>query len=217
MCHVSAVKHVWQAYGAVLVGSVIALPPAVVMVWGLVAWRCGRGLSRAIAVRRSVAEVAVVVGTAPWLFMAMQPSATGHRHVNLLPLHDLLTVHPSALTVQIVGNLLEFAAAGCFLTIRFRAVAPIPRVLAAAAVCSTPLESLQYALNIGRVSCGRHTDQRSRGRHRRHPLVTLVETASSPVMLRVSRGGLALTLPWRETPDCWHERGIVVDRNVLSG
>ena len=152
MCHVGAVEHVWQAYGAVLVGSVIAIPPAVVMVWGLVAWRCGRGLSRAIAVRRSVAEVAVVVGTAPWLFMTMQPSAAGHRHVNLLPLHDLLTVRPSALTVQIVGKLLVFAAAGCFLPIRFRAFASIPRVLTAAAVCSTAIESLQYALNIGRVS-----------------------------------------------------------------
>lgn len=145
-------EHVWQAYRVVLVCSAMALPPAALLVWGLVGWRRWHGLTRASAIRRSVAEVATVVGTVPWLFMTMQPNAAGHRHVTLQPLHDLLSVHPSALTVQIVGNLLVFAAAGFFLPIRLRAFASVPRVLAAAAVGSTAIEVLQYVLNIGRVS-----------------------------------------------------------------
>lgn len=142
---------VWHSYGVVLICSVIALAPAALVVSGLVAWRRRRGLPHAIAIRQSVAEVASVVGTVPWVVMTMRPSATGRRHVNLRPLHDLLSVHPSALTVQVVGNLLVFAAAG-FLPIRFRAFASVVRVTAAAAAGSTVIEILQYVMNIGRVS-----------------------------------------------------------------
>lgn len=152
MCHGGAVGYVWHAYGVVLVCSVIALPFAAVAIRGLVSWRRRRGLSQALSVRRSVAEVSAVVGTAPWLFMTMQPTATGHRQVNLQPLQDVLGVRPEALTVQVVGNLLVFAAAGFFLPIRFRALASVRRVLVAAAVCSVVIEILQYVLDIGRVS-----------------------------------------------------------------
>ena len=72
-----------------------------------------------------------------------------------MPLRDLVVVvaaGPVTATVQIVGNLLVFAALGFFAPIRFAALASVPRILALAAGCSVLVEVLQYVLRLDRVS-----------------------------------------------------------------
>lgn len=67
----------------------------------------------------------------------------GPRRVNLVPLHDLLTLAPRDLV---------FAAVGLLLPVRFDARTPTVAVTAAAA--SAAVETLQYVLALGRVSTG---------------------------------------------------------------
>jgi glycopeptide antibiotics resistance protein len=54
--------------------------------------------------------------------------------------------------VGIGGNLLIFAALGCFAPIRFAALASVPRILALGAGCSIAVETAQYVLRLDRVS-----------------------------------------------------------------
>ncbi|MEU8068870.1 MULTISPECIES: VanZ family protein [unclassified Micromonospora] len=139
--------------GVVLV-TVAALPAAALAVW-LLARRRGAG---AAVWRRSVAEVGIVYGTAPWVWMIMLPGERAGAvpgRVSLVPLRDLLTVlasGPLTVTVQIVGNLLVFAALGFFAPLRFAALASVPRILALAAGCSVVVEVAQYVLRLDRVS-----------------------------------------------------------------
>jgi len=134
----------------VVVITVFALPPAGLAVW-LLARRRGD-------VRRSLAEVGIVYGTVPWVWMILLPNRggdPGDPRVNLIPLRDLVDVvaaGPVTATVQIVGNLLVFAALGFFGPIRFAALASVPRVLALAAAGSILVETLQYVLRLDRVS-----------------------------------------------------------------
>jgi glycopeptide antibiotics resistance protein len=75
--------------------------------------------------------------------------------VSLVPLRDLLTIlagGPLTVTVQIVGNLLVFAALGFLAPLRFAALASVPRILALAAGCSVLVEAAQYVLQLDRVS-----------------------------------------------------------------
>jgi glycopeptide antibiotics resistance protein len=75
--------------------------------------------------------------------------------VSLVPLRDLLTIlagGPLTVTVQIVGNLLVFAALGFLAPLRFAALASVPRILALAAGCSVLVEAAQYVLRLDRVS-----------------------------------------------------------------
>ncbi|MCW3820281.1 VanZ family protein [Micromonospora sp. DR5-3] len=55
-------------------------------------------------------------------------------------------------TVQVVGNLLVFAALGFFAPLRFAAFASVPRILALAAGCSVLVEAAQYVLRLDRTS-----------------------------------------------------------------
>jgi glycopeptide antibiotics resistance protein len=52
----------------------------------------------------------------------------------------------------IAGNLLVFAALGCFGPMRFAALASVPRVLSLGAGCSALVETAQYVLRLDRVS-----------------------------------------------------------------
>ncbi|MBQ1069920.1 MULTISPECIES: VanZ family protein [Micromonospora] len=138
--------------GVVLV-TVAALPLAALVVW-LLARRRGGGP----AWRLSLAEVGIVYGTAPWVWMIMLPgdgAGVVPGRVSLVPLRDLLTVlasGPLTVAVQIVGNLLVFAALGFFGPMRFAALASVPRILALAAGCSVLVEVAQYVLRLDRVS-----------------------------------------------------------------
>ncbi|HEV2086915.1 MAG TPA: VanZ family protein [Cryptosporangiaceae bacterium] len=141
---------IWRTYGDVLVAFAAVLPFAAAVVWALTRWRRRRGVPAAF--RLSAAEVGIVVGTAPWIWMTMRPDPGGERRFHLVPLLDLLALDLDAVVVQVVGNLLVFAALGFFLPMRWPAFASFWRVVAVAAVGSSVIESLQYALDLGRVS-----------------------------------------------------------------
>lgn len=139
--------------GVVLI-TVAALPLAALVVWALARRRSVTGTAVAWAWRRSLAEVAIVYGTVPWVWMTMLPggrSGAVPAQVSLVPLRDLLMVlagDPVKATVQVVGNLLVFAALGFFAPLRFAALASVPRILALAAGCSVLFETAQYILPL---------------------------------------------------------------------
>lgn len=139
----------WQIWVGTVNGvaliAVVALPLAAMAVWALARRRRAAGTTSAW--RMSLAEVGIVYGTVPWVWMIM---LAGDRAgaVSLVPLRDLLTMAPG----QIVGNLLVFAALGFFAPLRFTELASVPRILALAAGCSVLVETAQYVLPLNRVS-----------------------------------------------------------------
>lgn len=135
---------VWRAWGDVLVACAAGLPLAAAAVWLLVRLRPRR------PVRFAVAEVLLVGGTLPWLWMILTPDPAGSRRLCLVPLHDLATLAPRDAVVQIGGNLLVFAALGALLPVRFPV--GLPTVLWLAATASAGVELAQYLLDLHRVS-----------------------------------------------------------------
>jgi VanZ family protein len=105
------------------------------------------------AARSAFAEVFIILGTLPWLWMTMTPDPSHHRGRNLVPLRDLRNQFDVGLEfafVQITGNLLVFAALGFGLMIRFR-LRPVA-VLAIGVTGSVAVESLQWFLDLGRFT-----------------------------------------------------------------
>lgn len=101
--------------------------------------------------RTALADVGMVYGTVPWVWLTMLPGSHAGAvpgRVSLVPFRDLVSTSPP----QIVGNLLIFAALGFFAPIRFRAFASVRRVLLLAACCSTLIEVSQYVFRLDRVS-----------------------------------------------------------------
>jgi hypothetical protein len=134
--------------GVVLM-MLVGLPLAAGAVWALAL--CRRAAGVASAWRMSVAEVGMVYGTVPlvWLTLLPGPGAgVVPGRVSLLPLRDLVTMGP----IGIGGNLVIFAALGFFAPIRFAALASVPRILALGAGCSVLVETAQYVLRLDRVS-----------------------------------------------------------------
>ncbi|GAA4209474.1 VanZ family protein [Microbispora amethystogenes] len=125
------------------------LPAAALVAWGLTLLRRAAGV--ASAWRRSLAEVGMVYGTVPFVWITLMPGPGAGivpGRVNLVPLRDLVTMGP----LGIGGNLLIFAALGFFAPLRFAALASLPRILALGAACSAVVETLQYVLRLDRVS-----------------------------------------------------------------
>ncbi len=137
--------HGWiGTFTGVVVLTLVALPLAALVVWGLARYRHG-------AWRRSLAEVGIVYGTVPWVWMILLPGSQAGEvtgRVSLVPLRDLVAMSAG----QIVGNLLVFAALGFFAPMRFAALASVPRVLVLAAGCSALVETAQFVLRLDRVS-----------------------------------------------------------------
>ncbi|KAB1916129.1 VanZ family protein [Micromonospora sp. AMSO31t] len=151
--------HGWVGtFNGVVLITVAALPLAALAVWALARRRSVTGTVPAGAWRTSLAEVGIVYGTVPWVWMIMLPgdgAGAVPGRVGLVPLRDLLTIlasGPLTVTVQIVGNLLVFAALGFLAPLRFAALASVPRILALAAGCSLLVEAAQYLLRLDRVS-----------------------------------------------------------------
>ncbi|WP_182886490.1 VanZ family protein [Microbispora sp. H10885] len=142
----------WNAWGPVVVAAVVALPAAALLGFVLARLRDRRG--HPFPRRTAVADVAIVAGTAPWIWMILTPGAG--QGVQLIPLVDLADqitrMAPGAAFVQVVGNLLVFAALGAMLPVRSARFASLAAVAALAATASLTVETLQYALRLGRVS-----------------------------------------------------------------
>jgi len=141
-----------QRWIPVVAVSLLAVPLAIVAVRRLESARRARGLPAATARRQAIAEVGMVAGTVPWLWMILTPlPARGEvKPVPLVDLVDQLTGSPAVAFFQVVGNLLVFAAFGFFAPMRWR-IGPWV-VVAMAAAASVTVEILQYTLDLGRVS-----------------------------------------------------------------
>ena len=138
-----------DTFNGVVLMTLVALPPALLVVWALARLRRAAGVSSAW--RLSLAEVGMVHGTVPFLWMTLMPGGGAGivpARVSLVPLRDLVTMG----TLGIVGNLLVFAALGFFAPMRCAALASLPRILALGAGCSVLVETAQYVLRLDRVS-----------------------------------------------------------------
>ncbi|MEV5602504.1 VanZ family protein [Streptomyces sp. NPDC052299] len=138
-------------FNGVMLAMVAALPLSALIVWFLTRRRRAAGVEPARARRASLAEVGMVHGTVPWVWLILMPGAHVGEvpgRVSLVPLVDLVTMGPLGL----LGNLLVFAALGFFAPMRYAALASLPRVLALGAALSVLLETLQYVLRLDRVS-----------------------------------------------------------------
>ncbi|WP_298557704.1 VanZ family protein [Streptomyces luteogriseus] len=139
----------FDTFNGVVLLTLAALPPAALVVWALARRRRAAGVMSAW--RISLAEVGLVYGTVPFLWMTLMPGGgdgTAPARVSLVPLRDLATMGP----IGIGGNLLVFAALGLFAPMRFAAFASVPRVLALGAGCSVLVETAQYVLRLDRVT-----------------------------------------------------------------
>jgi hypothetical protein len=138
-----------DTFNGVMLMMLVGLPLAALVAWALARRRRAAGV--ASAWRLSLAEVGMVYGTVPFVWLTMMPGSGAGvvpARVSLVPFRDLLTMGP----LGIAGNLLIFAALGFFAPIRFRAPASLPRVLALGAGCSVMVEIAQYVLRLDRVS-----------------------------------------------------------------
>jgi hypothetical protein len=103
--------------------------------------------------RRAAGLVASVAGTLPWIWMILTPADAPSR-VELDPVAGLggvLSSGAGTATVQVVGNLLVFAAFGAFAPLRWRRLT-LWWVLLLATLGSVTVELLQYGLDLGRVT-----------------------------------------------------------------
>jgi hypothetical protein len=149
MCMAGRWHGCFDTFNGVVFVMLAALPLAALAVWVLARRRRAAGVTSAS--RISLAEVGMVHGTVPFVWLTMMPGAgagTVPGRVSLIPLRDLLTMGP----LGIVGNLLIFAALGFFAPMRFAALASVPRILALGAGCSVLVETAQYVLRLDRVS-----------------------------------------------------------------
>ncbi|WP_314612921.1 VanZ family protein [Streptomyces stackebrandtii] len=139
----------FDTFNGVVLMTLVLLPVAVLVAWALAHRRRATGV--ASAWQLSLAEVGMVHGTLPFLWMTMMPGGGAGvvpARVSLVPLRDLVAMG----SLGIVGNLLVFASLGFFAPMRWAALASVPRVLALGAGCSVLVETAQYVLRLDRVS-----------------------------------------------------------------
>ena len=146
---------VWREWGADVVVSLAGLPVAALLAVVLTRFRTRRGVPAGLAWRSSACEVGIVAGTLPWVWMILTPREAP-RQTWLVPLTDLANqvrhTSPGSVAVQFGGNLVVFAALGFLAPIRFPALAGVWRLLALGAAGSVLVETLQYVLDLGRVT-----------------------------------------------------------------
>ena len=139
----------FDTFNGVVLMTVVTLPLAALVVWASAHRRLAAGVTSAW--QMSLAEVGMVHGTVPFVWMALMPGSGAGivpGRLSLVPFRDLSTMG----LLGIVGNLLVFAALGFFSPMRFAALASLPHILALAAGCSALIEIAQYVLQLDRVS-----------------------------------------------------------------
>ncbi|MEV3858221.1 VanZ family protein [Streptomyces sp. NPDC050095] len=139
----------YDTFNGVVLMTVVAVPLSALLVWLLARRRRAAGVPD--ATRRSLAEVGMVHGTVPFLWLTLMPGSapgTAPLRVSLVPLRDLATMG----TLGILGNLLVFASLGFFAPMRWSALASLPRIVALAAGSSILVETAQSVLRLDRVS-----------------------------------------------------------------
>lgn len=139
----------YDTENGVVLMMLVGLPFAVLLAWALATWR--RAAGAVSAWRSSLAEVGMVYGTVPMVWLTLMPgpgAGVVPGRLSLVPLRDLATMGP----IGIGGNLLIFAALGFFAPMRFAVLASLPRILALGAVCSILVETAQYVFQLDRVS-----------------------------------------------------------------
>ncbi|MEW9549937.1 VanZ family protein [Nonomuraea sp. NPDC050783] len=142
----------WELWGNVIIAGTFSLFLAPLAIMILSGRRARAG--RTAPLRTAIADVGIVVGTAPWIGMILTPS-DGPGGVSLIPfadLADLASAPWQAVFVQVGGNLLVFASLGALLPVRTPAMASLARVAAVAAAFSVLVEMLQLMLRLGRFS-----------------------------------------------------------------
>ncbi|MFD5142744.1 VanZ family protein [Streptomyces sp. NPDC058401] len=140
-----------DTFNGVVLVTLVAIPLALLLVWALARRRRGAGVDARSAWRISLAEVGMVHGTLPFVWMTMMPGSGAGivpGRFSLVPLRDLVTMGP----LGIAGNLLVFASLGFFAPMRWTALASVPRILALGAGCSVLVETAQYVFQLDRVS-----------------------------------------------------------------
>lgn len=141
-----------RTWSAPELAGLLALPFAGLLALYTAGRRQRAGQPRTEAIARSFAEVAMVIGTAPWIWMILTPRP-GDGGIELVPFAGLVGVLAggwSTAVVQVGGNLLVLAAFGAAVPVRW--AVGFGRVAGAAAACSALVEVLQCALDLGRVS-----------------------------------------------------------------
>ena len=139
----------YDTFNGPLLMMLVGLPLPALLVWALASLRRAAGV--AAAWRMALAEVGMVYGTVPLVWLTLQPGSGAGivpARVSLIPLRDLVTMGP----IGIGGNLLILAALGFFAPMRFAALASVPRILALGAGCSVLVETAQYVFRLDRVS-----------------------------------------------------------------
>ncbi|WP_037884042.1 MULTISPECIES: VanZ family protein [unclassified Streptomyces] len=149
MCAAGRWHGCFDTFNGVVLMTLTTLPLALLVAWALARRRRAAGLPSPW--RLSLAEVGMVHGTVPFVWMTMMPGGGAGvvpARVSLVPLRDLVTMG----SLGIAGNLLVLAALGFFAPMRFAALASPSRILAFGAGCSILIETAQYALRLDRVS-----------------------------------------------------------------
>ncbi|MEU8247681.1 VanZ family protein [Nonomuraea sp. NPDC048916] len=142
----------WELWGGVVTASILALPLSAAVIVLLARHRARAG--HPSPMRTALADVGIVAGTLPWVWMILTPSP-GRTGISLVPFRDLATLAGAPweeVSVQVGGNLLVFAALGALLPVRSPRLASAARVAAVAAVASVTVEALQYGLRLGRFA-----------------------------------------------------------------
>lgn len=142
---------VWRQWDGVLLATAVGLVAAAALTVALGRRRVRRGVPAGWAWKSSIAEVWMIAGTAPWVWMILSPTQAESRIISPLDgVREVFSQGPESALVQIVGNLVVFAAFGFLAPIRWRIGALA--VLAMGLGASAFLETLQYVLHLGRVS-----------------------------------------------------------------
>ncbi|MFD9942010.1 VanZ family protein [Nonomuraea sp. NPDC059023] len=176
---------IFTMWGNVIIATFLTVPAAALAIFHLTRGRARR--AHPAPLRSAVADVGIVIGTAPWIWMILTPS--GRRNtVELVPfqvLIDLAAGPWETAFVQVGGNLLVFAALGGLLPVRSARFTSLARIALIAALASMTVESLQYGLRLGRDSA---TDD------------VLVNTAGAVLAAVITRRWWAPVIPGRTVP-----------------